>query len=666
MAHNNYQRLPRRTALLIGLAGTAALSLQTLLTSNLWDVVDNVGDGGGGDARMTELEDQYRRILMPTVEEIFGKEDEEILAIPGDDMLSGSDNGEAPEPSTTAAISHAQLIDANQPLPTYTLQDAIDSSKMFDRKFALLIYDPDDDAFYGLYSKRHNLVKGCQKVLNSIKNLSYLLRTNFPERFQGKKSAELVIPISSGDYPGVSSNCIDHFRQESPDPLIPSDWQKSIELGQDCSHNTAPILHFGSVFRHPHMFPNIIAMPMPVPHHLNCFSTWATAKTVCKELREKGIDEKAMLLFGDAIGLKWEDLIPQVVWRGTDFPFLAQINPLLKKPQFHERLINWPWSQTEEDKMTKKIGGQTAFNAANKKLKLYRVRKRAPKQADVNEQILSRFTKAAAVESLKGQYIHLLPRWKAVVLTAEAEVIAKPNTLPWANMKFSSYVQDGRKSSALGAEDYKDWEGIGFATGDYKSHKNLAQYKYHIDLGGGGGTTWDGTILKLAMPGMLFHHLTPTKDYIHDWMKPWVHYVPVSSDLLDLKEKFDWAESHRVQSKKIADEGTKLMRHLTSPEGFEQMYQQDIVGPLRRVTDAYQPVSVNQSQTSRRTWREVIQKIEGDGVFLSVIKCHGSSVHDCDEGGGDVLGENYMKNTSTNGPAKLRSLLVKKSRIKFR
>lgn len=190
MAHNNFQRLPRRTALLVGLAGTAALSLQTLLTSNLWDVVDNFG-GGGGDARLMELEDQYRRILMPTVEEIFGKEDEEILAIPADDVLSGSENGEAPEPSASTAISHAQLIDANQPLPPYTLQDAIDSSNTFDRKFVLLIYDPDDDSFYGLYSKRHNLVKGCQKVLNSVKHLSYLLRTNFPERFQGKKECRI-------------------------------------------------------------------------------------------------------------------------------------------------------------------------------------------------------------------------------------------------------------------------------------------------------------------------------------------------------------------------------------------------------------------------------------------------------------------------------------------
>lgn len=35
------------------------------------------------------------------------------------------------------------------------------------------------------------------------------------------------------------------------------------------------------------------------------------------------------------------------------------------------------------------------------------------------------------------------------------------------------------------------------ARGDRMSRPELAKYKYHIDLGGGGGTTWTGTIEKL-------------------------------------------------------------------------------------------------------------------------------------------------------------------------
>ena len=124
--------------------------------------------------------------------------------------------------------------------------------------------------------------------------------------------------------------------------------------------------------------------------------------------------------------------------------------------------------------------------------------------------------------------------------------------------------------------------------------------------------------------------------------KPWVHYVPVSSDLHDLKQKFDWAESHPVQSKEMADEGTKLMRYLTSDEGFEEMFQQNMVEPLRRVIEAYQPISTIHAQVSWRTWREAIQEIEGDNGLVSFIKCNGSSVASCVQ----MLDDNYMKKIS--------------------
>ena len=59
------------------------------------------------------------------------------------------------------------------------------------------------------------------------------------------------------------------------------------------------------------------------------------------------------------------------------------------------------------------------------------------------------------------------------------------------------------------------------------SGEQLAQYKYQIDFGGAGGTTWTGTLEKLAMPGLLFHHETPAKDFYYNSLKAWHHYVPV-------------------------------------------------------------------------------------------------------------------------------------------
>ena len=163
---------------------------------------------------------------------------------------------------------------------------------------------------------------------------------------------------------------------------------------------------------------------------------------------------------------------------------------------------------------------------------------------------------------------------------------------------------------------------------------DLAKYKYHIDLGGGGGTTWSGTIEKLAMPGLLFHHLTPTKDYIHDRLRPWKHYVPISSDLLDLKQKFDWAESHPQQSKRIADAGTEFMRHLGTPEGFGRMFQEDFVEPMRRVIEAYQPIS--STHPDMTSWKDVLRSME-DCRVIPVMECSGMVLRsqNCHLVGGD-------------------------------
>lgn len=142
------------------------------------------------------------------------------------------------------------------------------------------------------------------------------------------------------------------------------------------------------------------------------------------------------------------------------------------------------------------------------------------------------------------------------------------------------------------------------AIGDRMSREEMAKYRYQLDIGGGGGTTWSGTVQKLAMPGLLFHHETPTKDYIHDIMKPWIHYVPVRSDLRDLKEKFDWAESHPEAAKRIAGQGTALVRSLGTPEGFGEMFNEVFVAQLQRVMDAYQPVSTTHPGLS---WGEVLK-----------------------------------------------------------
>jgi len=463
------------------------------------------------------------------------------------------------------------------PLQPYTLEDTLAESNLFAYTFTLVVYDPQEDNFMGLYNKDHKWKAGNKKLWKSMRYMTYMLRRLFPERFT-KDSPELVFAVGSGDYPHVRPSKLPH------------------------AGGVAPVLMFGSAFRDPGMYSNMMAMPMPEQHHLFCFQEWLDTGRVCKEMRARNSPlvervDQGELVFGEEYGLEWHDLIPQLVWRGTDFGFLPTI-------QDRPSLVH-PNSKT--------------FVRTG--------------QAKGNNLVGIGDNRVDAIQALNEKYDTLLPRWKGAALTAEAELQAHgTGKLPWANIKFSAYLEAG-KSATVGSLKYKGWESVGIGVDKGMPLTDLAKYKYHIDLGGGGGTTWSGTIEKLAMPGLLFHHLTPTKDYIHDRLRPWKHYIPVSSDLLDLKRKFDWAESHPQQSKRIADAGTAFMRHLGTPEGFGRMFQEDFVEPMRRVIEAYQPVaSTHPGMTS---WKDVLQSME-DCRVIPVMECSGMELKgSCHLVGGD-------------------------------
>lgn len=116
--------------------------------------------------------------------------------------------------------------------------------------------------------------------------------------------------------------------------------------------------------------------------------------------------------------------------------------------------------------------------------------------------------------------------------------------------------------------------------------------------------------------------------------------LPVSADLKDLKQKFDWTESHPYQARKIANASTEFMKELGTPQGFGKLYEQDFVEPLRRVLEAYQPVSIAHFQTSQadrlhspdkaskfssKSWRKVLEALDTENLFKPVMECTGAA-----------------------------------------
>jgi hypothetical protein len=111
---------------------------------------------------------------------------------------------------------------------------------------------------------------------------------------------------------------------------------------------------------------------------------------------------------------------------------------------------------------------------------------------------------------------------------------------------------------------------------------------YQFDIGGGGGTTFSGTLDKLAMPGVLFHHITQTKDYYHDLLVPWMHYIPVEEGLSDLRAMYEWAVANSEQAMRISEAASDFVRNWATPDVMDGMYNKYFIDTLRPVVDAYE------------------------------------------------------------------------------
>ncbi|KAL7481502.1 hypothetical protein ACHAW6_007202 [Cyclotella cf. meneghiniana] len=523
-----------------------------------------------------------------------------------------------PSSEQLAALSkntHDVLPAASPPKYTYSLRNVLATQSMYKSQFGMVIYSPTENIFTLYYSNKRKWKSGCHKLIKSFIGLSTSLRELLPERFDGpqqqqqQQQHELVLALSAGDSPDVyfTNQC------HGESPCVVSN-TKGID--------PSPVLQFGSAFQNSAVIPTEIPMPMPQHNHLGCFIEWSHHQAsrsrfarddaghdgveLCRyylprtNLNPNGLVYSPANADGiaaaaiDDLGAEWENLIPQVVWRGTDFSYLGKMRKL-RAPDY---------------------------------------------DADVHAEIVSDAEDGATsdpspgIRAMKRVYGELVPRWKGVVLTAEAEWDARRavsgsdglssarQSLPWADIKFSHFIHQGKKTPTDQGQTYRRFQENGIpAIGEYIPLETLATYRYHIDLGGGGGTTWSGTLEKLALPGLLFHHVTPTKDYFHDALVAWVHYVPIREDLSDLKQKYEWAEANPVEAKMIARRGTEwVKRWFGTEEGFGQVFDVFYRERLRGVVDAY---------LHEDDWREVLEREGGD--MRPIMRCSGFYGSECEE-----------------------------------
>ena len=369
-----------------------------------------------------------------------------------------------------SATSNNNFPPSSPPLTIkpYNINNTLQALKAFRYQGFFFIYDSSANEFVIVHATP-TCDLGCVRIYRIASIIAFALRKNFPERFPsledndgtngvntGSTTGDLVFAISTGDVPRIHSYCL------SPD----TNYCSSPDFG--------PILQFGSVFVNTEYMPTMIAMPQPVRPHMPCFDEWQLLGQVCTGLQpaqvapandpsgDDGGEEftglqsfASGLVFGQELGLiakpdYWNELIPQIIWRGTDFVFLHTMFPKMRRPDYQRDIYPKEWTRK---------GGEN---------------------------------KRWAIDALWEMGEQLQPRWRGVLLTSEAELEAEEfreagdATLPWLNIKFASCNFNRKKVDAGENPDFVKLQSVGIkAIGERVNMQEQAKYRYHIDLGGG-------------------------------------------------------------------------------------------------------------------------------------------------------------------------------------
>ena len=445
--------------------------------------------------------------------------------------------------SSTTAHTAATHVSSLPPVAPYDRHDVFQTQGNFTEKNALLIFDGETNEIRSYFPGpvdvprvRIQRKKLCMKLVTA---LARAMRKHYPDRLQL----------------GMPNFQIMFFSYDNPKT------PQCLQNPTSCHANEfAPILSFGSVPKDGNVLPSVTAMP------LITFFDCLFSPSTCECLNNVPDNVPG-----------WEDLTPQVVWRGSDYAFLPDYN--------------------YENSMA--VYGKEALD-------------------DFFALDPSQMTRRQVLDALLKDWDKLTPRWRGVARTLEANIdVDAANGQEKEEQRNNGSDQDGRAAPLPwidvrfhvhpGSETFEKFTRAGdaiFST-EYMDNEELSRYKYHIDIAGGGGTTWKGTLQKLAMPGLLFHHETVMKDFFHDELIPYQHYVPIQQDLSDLRQQYEWAENNPNEAKKIAQAATEFVQNLRSEEWLRSTYERYFVKQVGEIIVAYQPQEHETTQSVIDEYQEL-------------------------------------------------------------
>ena len=240
---------------------------------------------------------------------------------------------------------------------------------------------------------------------------------------------------------------------------------------------------------------------------------------------------------GDSFDEIFDNLINKVVWRGSDWHYLEQYADI---------------GTVDANRFTQHAG-------------------LCEPGVDVDK-IKREIFRQGIPSDLQGEAWNCPPRLRAVLLSA-----LEPDKF---DCKFSANNMRSPQSNCL--ENKLPM----FDREKLYDNCDFEKFKFLLDIGGGGGTSWLSTFKFLAMPGVLFHHETAMRDSFYDDIKPWVHYVPIMEDMSDLKKQYIWAMNNPDEIKAISKRATQYVKDAIKPSGLKQ-HAQHFVSVMQKYINSY-------------------------------------------------------------------------------
>lgn len=158
----------------------------------------------------------------------------------------------------------------------------------------------------------------------------------------------------------------------------------------------------------------------------------------------------------------------------------------------------------------------------------------------------------------------------------------KINAIVWRGVIHSHRVEKSRLAAVELANAHTNATFLNIQEVSPKNKENrmemheLAEYRYHLDLGGLSGTAWGGLRWKLCSGLLVFKVDSWADDWWYQYLEPWKHYIPVQADVSDLMDHYQWTQDNPEETAQIAIAGREKCLETFGPDNAKAYYRNKV------------------------------------------------------------------------------------------